>query len=322
MNELSYGDLIKSIGNYGLKCGHLNVNGLYHKLDEVKVLLEETKFDILALTETHLQDAATDSEIAIEGYMLFRKDRTRNKKWGGTLIYYREHLNVHELSPDTNMDKLEAIWIEVIVKSQKLLVASVYRPPDQKDFLKHLTPVLDRLHTRSNIVLLGDFNIDMSFSSKSPLRFEFTRLLSKFNLQNVIKYPTRITDRSSTTIDLAIVSSLSKIKSSGSYEAGISDHNLIYITLNILNKNPPPKVIWGNPLTNDTNCSTVPRLPPGDHWNGWSTNKQGTSAPTSSEMQRLLSGKKNSKKLTQQTSFGQRSKSSKESPKRQSLDHS
>ena len=83
----------------------------------------------------------------------------------------------------------------------------------------------------------------MSFSSKSPLRFEFTRLLSKFNLQNVIKYPTRITDRSSTTIDLAIVSSLSKIKSSGSYEAGISDHNLIYITLNILNKNPPPKVI-------------------------------------------------------------------------------
>ena len=66
---------------FGLKCGHLNVNGLYHKLDEVKVLLEETKFDILALTETHLQDAATDSEIAIKGYMLFRKDRTKNKKW-------------------------------------------------------------------------------------------------------------------------------------------------------------------------------------------------------------------------------------------------
>ena len=36
-------------------------------------------------------------------------------------------------------------------------------------------------------------------------------------------------------------------------------------------------------------------------------------------MQRLLSGKTNSKKLTQQTSFGCRSKSSKEGPKRQSL---
>lgn len=72
--------LIKSIGHYGRKYRHLNVNGLYHKLDEVKVLLEETKIDILALTETRLQDAATDSEIAIKGYMLFRKDRTRNKK--------------------------------------------------------------------------------------------------------------------------------------------------------------------------------------------------------------------------------------------------
>ena len=43
--------LIKSIGHYDRKYRHLNVNGLYHKLDEVKVLLEETKFDILALTE-------------------------------------------------------------------------------------------------------------------------------------------------------------------------------------------------------------------------------------------------------------------------------
>ena len=63
---------------------------------------------------------------------------------------------------------------------------------------------LDRLHTRSDIILLDDFNIDISFSSKSPLRFEFTSFLSKFNLQNVTKYPIRITDRSSTPIDLAL----------------------------------------------------------------------------------------------------------------------
>ena len=42
MNEeyLAYPDLIKSLGKFGLKCGHLNINGLYHKLDETKVLLQ------------------------------------------------------------------------------------------------------------------------------------------------------------------------------------------------------------------------------------------------------------------------------------------
>ena len=141
------------------------------------------------------------------------------------------------------MDKLEAIWLEVIIKSQKLLIATIYRPPDQKDFLLHLALVLDKFHSRSNILILGDLIIDMSSSSNSPLRFDFARLMSKSNLYNIIKSPTRITDCSSTIIDLAITSDPSKVKVSGSYEAGISDHNLIYVTINILTRNPPPRII-------------------------------------------------------------------------------
>jgi len=38
----------------GLHCGHLNVNGQLQKLKELKLLLSETKFDIFAITETHL----------------------------------------------------------------------------------------------------------------------------------------------------------------------------------------------------------------------------------------------------------------------------
>ena len=140
----------------------------------MKILLEETKFDILAVTETRLGDVVIDSEVTIEGYISFRKDRTGKKKWEGTLIYYKEH---------------------------------------------------------------------MSSSSNSPLRFNFARLMSKSNLYNIIKSPTRITDCSNTIIDLAITSDPSKVKVSGSYKAGISDHNLIYVTINILIQNPPPRII-------------------------------------------------------------------------------
>ena len=39
------------------------------------------------------------------------------------------------------------------------------------------------------------------------------------------------------------LSNPSKVVTSGSYEAGISDHNLIYVAINFLNRNPPSRII-------------------------------------------------------------------------------
>ena len=38
----------------GLKVAPTNVNGLFYKLHEIKLLLQETRLDVLAITETHL----------------------------------------------------------------------------------------------------------------------------------------------------------------------------------------------------------------------------------------------------------------------------
>ena len=76
---------IKPLGKFGLKCGQI-INVLYNKVDEVKILLEEIKFDIFAVTETHLRDGIADFEVAIGEQMLFRKDRTGKKQERKTLI--------------------------------------------------------------------------------------------------------------------------------------------------------------------------------------------------------------------------------------------
>ena len=39
------------------------------------ILLNETKFDVIAITETHLHGEVQDIEVEIDGYSLFRKDR-------------------------------------------------------------------------------------------------------------------------------------------------------------------------------------------------------------------------------------------------------
>ena len=65
-------------------------------------------------------------------------------------------------------------------------------------------------------------------------------MLYAMNLTNIIKKHTRITDKSKTLIDLVISSNISKIAQSGTYESGISDHDLIFVTF-IMSKPKFPK---------------------------------------------------------------------------------
>ena len=59
------------------------------KLDEIKLLLFETKMDILAISESHLSNNTHDYEISIPDYALIRKDRSgRGNSWGGVIVYY------------------------------------------------------------------------------------------------------------------------------------------------------------------------------------------------------------------------------------------
>ena len=112
-----------------LKCGHLNVNGLFHKLEEVRILLRESKFDIFAITETHLnENYHDDDDLKIDNYLFFRRDRKANS-WGGVLVYYQKDLVVEEIEITTN---IESIWVEGTVHSQKYLFGCIYHPPKIK----------------------------------------------------------------------------------------------------------------------------------------------------------------------------------------------
>ena len=69
-----YGELKDSLNMKGLKVAHINVNGLFYKLHEIKLLLEETRLDVLAITETHLHKHIENDQLEIEGYGIARKD--------------------------------------------------------------------------------------------------------------------------------------------------------------------------------------------------------------------------------------------------------
>ena len=53
-----------------LKIAHLNICSLRNKIDELRYLQETCQFDIIAITESHLDAAVVNTQIAIDGLKL------------------------------------------------------------------------------------------------------------------------------------------------------------------------------------------------------------------------------------------------------------
>ena len=89
----------------------MNVRSLRSKIDEIRLLQESCNFDILAITESHLDSSVPDFHIEIEGLRFFRLDRPK-RKGGRCVLYYAENLTVI-YRRDLSDKNLEAIWIQV-----------------------------------------------------------------------------------------------------------------------------------------------------------------------------------------------------------------
>ena len=113
-----YDDLEPLVNMQGLKVPHLNVNGLLNKMSEIRFLLQKTRFDILGLTETHLNNKIEDDQISVDGYKMVRKDRECGNSWGGCVMYYKNCLNVIERDDICSKSDLEQVWIDLMLSSQ------------------------------------------------------------------------------------------------------------------------------------------------------------------------------------------------------------
>ena len=198
--------------------------------------------DFLAVTESHLNAEIDDREISINGYKIIRKDRPNGSPWGGCALYYKENLEVHVIHKYMS-DDIEAIWAELLLNSQRLLIGCLYRPPDNSSFLDKLDEILGKAQTtRKNIVIVGDLNADVSYANSTttsnPLGKKLLTILNTHGCKNVISNPTRVTKSTKSTIDLAIVNNPPKVSNSGVLDLSIADHKMIFVTYKMKTKSP------------------------------------------------------------------------------------
>ena len=89
---------------------------------------KQNDFEVIALTETHIDNSVDSSLIEIEGYHLFRKDR--NRAGGGVVLYVRSSLNP-KLLFNTDTYSSESIFVKAHIGNKSVTVGVCYRPPNQ-----------------------------------------------------------------------------------------------------------------------------------------------------------------------------------------------
>lgn len=161
---------------------------------------------MIGLSETKFradQDILTN--INIPGYDFISQPSLSNA--GGVGFYIKNDLN-YIIRPDltTSVMDFEALWIEIHADGQSNLICGiVYWHPsgNMDDFMDYVNKTIEQIHSQNKYALImGDFHIDLLRVSH-PCSENFINTLGSFFFQPQILQPTRITDHTSTLIDLS-----------------------------------------------------------------------------------------------------------------------
>ncbi len=133
--------------------------------------LQLLNVDVCGVTETFLRPTIPDSFITIDGYSVFRRDRTTCRcrkprctqahKGGGILVYVQSNITCEHFDSSENC---ESLWIKITPSSTRNVFFNVsYHPPgrDSCSLLTYLTTTVNRIdesYPNSDIFISGDFN--------------------------------------------------------------------------------------------------------------------------------------------------------------------
>lgn len=198
------------LGNH-LSILHLNIQSIIPKLDMIKA--EADLHDILIFSESWLKPETPDENILITNFQTpFRNDR-RGRPGGGVIVYVRDSLSCKRRT-DLELRGIEAVWLELTLKSKKILVGGYYRPPNSNlAYFNLLEESIDRAYNTNiiDIFVLGDFNYNMTGNSNNKMK----DLIQQYNFKQLITEPTHFTENSSSLIDLILARNTSNVLTSG-----------------------------------------------------------------------------------------------------------
>ena len=204
---------------------HVNINSIRNKFDYVHDILSNNLIDMLAISETKLDDSFTNQQFVCTGFNIHRYDYTGRS--GGIMVFIRNDIpHRRRTDLECSMHGTESLVMECIVRKQKWIVITCYKSPSIKH--EHFVESLDTmcataLSESSDVLIMGDFNINMMHTNV------ITRdICDVYGFHNVISNPTCFKSANGTLIDPVLVNRKNRIVQAFNVTCGASDwHNLV-----------------------------------------------------------------------------------------------
>ena len=214
--------------NNGITFGNLNVCHLRNKINDVNVLLKDYpgKVHLFGINETRLDSNIDDSLIHINNYSFVRKDAELRQYHTGLVIYIHDSIrNFVRRRVDLESDRVEAIWLELYQKkSASAYVCALYRNPAYtSEWMDDFIAMMDKIPINSDIILMGDFNINLLIHQNTWLS-----VISMLGLSQLIKEYTRV--KTQTLIDHIYTNNVEKVINPTILRSCISDHYAVFGT--------------------------------------------------------------------------------------------
>ena len=237
MNNTKYLDKFQDFNknNPKFQILHLNINSILNHLNEVDLILNTKKFDLVFFCETKLDDTFPNSFYKNDYYYKIRLDRSRHG--GGLIVFIKNSLL---LTKSVLLEKMELIYFQARICGQTYNFIYTYRAPNLKEqlFLEKLEDFMHSLNLNEPLFIAGDLNMDYDADSNSNI----CKFIDNNDLINFVNKPTRISKKfykksntfkqSSTLIDLLLHNG-DKVDSTNVIDCPFSDHHFLLAKLDI-----------------------------------------------------------------------------------------
>ena len=135
----------------------LNDRSIINKINELNIMVDDMKPHIICITESWANDDITDAELALEGYVMFGKDRI-GRRVGGVLLYIKDTIPAYEVQLQEEADCNEAIWCKSVTGHTTVTIGVVYRCPNiTKQNNENIHDAISEV-SKGDCIIMGDFN--------------------------------------------------------------------------------------------------------------------------------------------------------------------
>ena len=225
----------------------LNCQSLNSKFSQLQIYIENfiksgCMPDIICLQETWLSNEADTSLLQLENYILLSKGKSCSAH-GGIAMYINKNLRYKEVNISNFTANWDGQFVEFeiencsIVNQKKLILCNIYRPPKNdiveiQNFTQDLSKIFDHFDKEKNVLIAGDFNIDLlKLNSNNHINEYYDCIIASGYIPS-LTLPTRLGNSSGTLIDNILV----KLSNACEYYSGniisnISDHLPCFLSL-------------------------------------------------------------------------------------------